>query len=154
MQKTYPAMIGSVDNLKAVDGADIVILAVKPQVLKKVVTACANRIPQRSLIISIAAGITTQDIHRWMGSERPLVRCMPNTPSLVGQGAAGLYATKEVSQAQRTMAETVMQAVAKQVLWVNDEILIDVVTGISGSGPAYFFLILEAMRKLEGGDKG
>lgn len=149
MQKKYPAMVGSIDNLKAVNGADIVILAVKPQVLKKVISSCANQIPQHALIISIAAGITTQDMHRWMGSERPLVRCMPNTPSLVGEGAAGLYATKGVDQVQRTMAETVMRAVAKQVLWVTDEILIDVVTGISGSGPAYFFLVLEAMRKSE-----
>ncbi|ORZ10247.1 pyrroline-5-carboxylate reductase [Absidia repens] len=150
MQKKYPEMVGSADNFEVIDGADVVILAVKPQVLRQVLSSCSDLLLKNpsTLIISIAAGITTQDMHKWMHTDQPvnIVRCMPNTPSLVGEGAAGLYATQGVTKQQRDTAENIMQAVAKQVLWVKDEALIDSVTGISGSGPAYFFLIMEAMQ--------
>ncbi|KAI8338033.1 pyrroline-5-carboxylate reductase [Chlamydoabsidia padenii] len=150
MQTKYPDMVGSTDNVKVIDGANVVILAVKPQVLRQVLTSCSDILLKNpsTLIISIAAGITTHDMHKWLHTDQPvnIVRCMPNTPSLLGEGAAGLFATKHVTQQQRDLAESIMRAVAKQVLWVDDEAHIDSVTGISGSGPAYFFLIMEAMQ--------
>lgn len=151
MQNKYPEMVGTADNFQVIDGADVVILAVKPQVLRQVLSSCSDVLLKNpsTLIISIAAGITTQDMHRWLHTDQPtnIVRCMPNTPSLLGEGAAGLFATDGVTQQQREVAENIMRAVAKEVLWVEDEAQIDSVTGISGSGPAYFFLIMEAMRK-------
>lgn len=152
MESKYPELVSSQDNLSILEGADVIILAVKPQVLKSVIEASSKTILEKaptSLIISIAAGITTQDIYKWMNTSQPvnLVRCMPNTPSLIGEGAFGLYATPHVNQEQRQMTESIMRAVAKQVLWVDGENLIDSVTGVSGSGPAYFFLIMEALRK-------
>ncbi|KAI8097739.1 pyrroline-5-carboxylate reductase [Halteromyces radiatus] len=150
MQTKYPELNGSADNFQAIEGADVVILAVKPQVLRQVLSSCATALLKNpnTLIISIAAGITTQDIYKWMNTDQPasIVRCMPNTPSLLGEGAIGLYATESVSQQQRMASENIMRAVAKEVLWVDNEALIDSVTGISGSGPAYFFLIMEAMQ--------
>ncbi|CAO3635038.1 unnamed protein product [Cunninghamella blakesleeana] len=150
MQKKYPDILGSDNNLKVIDGADIVILAVKPQVLRKVLQETSQALLKNpnTLIVSIAAGITTQDIYKWMNTDQPvnLVRCMPNTPSLIGEGAFGLYANQNVNEEQRLLTENIMRAVAKQVIWVDEEHLIDSVTGISGSGPAYFFLIMEAMQ--------
>lgn len=147
MQSKYPEMVGSDNNQETVDGANVVILAVKPQVLRSVVSDL--KLKADTLIVSIAAGITTADIYKWMNTTDPaaIVRCMPNTPALVGEGAVGLFATDAVNEDQRSMTEDIMKAVAKQVSWVEDESLIDTVTGISGSGPAYFFLIMEAMRK-------
>jgi pyrroline-5-carboxylate reductase len=151
MQSKYPDMVGSRDNHQVCDGADVVILAVKPQVLRSVVSDLGYLVTNKPdlLIVSIAAGITTKDIYKWLNISTPasIVRCMPNTPALVGEGAVGLFATDHVDQDQRNMTEEIMKAVAKQVSWVEDESLIDTVTGISGSGPAYFFLIMEAMRK-------
>ncbi|KAL7317267.1 hypothetical protein PS15m_003648 [Mucor circinelloides] len=146
MQSKYPEMIGSDNNQEIVDGANVVILAVKPQVLRSVVSDL--KLKADTLIVSIAAGITTADIYKWMNTTDPaaIVRCMPNTPALVGEGAVGLFATDAVNEDQRNMTEDIMKAVAKQVSWVEDESLIDTVTGISGSGPAYFFLIMEAMQ--------
>jgi pyrroline-5-carboxylate reductase len=151
MQSKYPDMIGSRDNHHICEGADVVILAVKPQVLRSVVCDLGHLITSKPdlLIVSIAAGITTKDIYKWLDIESPasIVRCMPNTPALVGEGAVGLFATDHVNEDQRNMTEEIMKAIAKQVSWVEDESLIDTVTGISGSGPAYFFLVMEAMRK-------
>lgn len=147
MQGKYPDLVSATDNAAAVKGADVVILAVKPQVLRSVIQTLAPSFEPTTLIISIAAGITTDDMQRWLsGISLPIVRCMPNTPALIGEGAMGLYATHTVTQEQRALAESIMHAVAKQVSWVNKECLIDTVTGISGSGPAYFFLIMEAMQ--------
>ncbi|KAF9347951.1 hypothetical protein BGX34_002790 [Mortierella sp. NVP85] len=134
--------------------ADVVILAVKPQVLKHVVTDLRTVLQARQpLIISIAAGIQTSTIAKFMTEGTPfqpkdmppVIRVMPNTPSLVNEGAAGLYATLDATREQRQLAESLMAAVSKQVSWVENETLIDTVTGISGSGPAYFFLMMEAM---------
>ena len=134
--------------------ADVVILAVKPQVLKHVVTDLRAVLQARQpLIISIAAGIQTGTIAKFMTEGTsfqpkdmpPVIRVMPNTPSLVNEGAAGLYATLDATREQRHLAESLMAAVSKQVSWVENENLIDTVTGISGSGPAYFFLMMEAM---------
>ncbi|KAG0309693.1 hypothetical protein BGZ98_009451 [Dissophora globulifera] len=139
--------------------AEIVILAVKPQVLRPVLVDLAPVLKARHLlIISIAAGIDTGAIARFMieglpsstattdaKSLPPVIRVMPNTPALVLEGAAGLYATADATEEHRRAAESLMAAVSKQVSWVETESLIDTVTGISGSGPAYFFLMMEAM---------
>ncbi|ORY97797.1 pyrroline-5-carboxylate reductase [Syncephalastrum racemosum] len=147
MQGKYPDLVSATDNAAAVKGADVVILAVKPQVLRSVIQTLAPSFEPTTLLISIAAGITTDDMQRWLsGVSLPIVRCMPNTPALIGEGAMGLYATHTVTQEQRALAESIMHAVSKQVSWVSKECLIDTVTGISGSGPAYFFLIMEAMQ--------
>lgn len=151
MQSKYPQLVSSKDNCEIVQGSDVVILAVKPQVLRSVVTNDLSKLIKTNpslLIISIAAGITTQDIYKWLNTEESasIVRCMPNTPALVGEGAVGLYATQSVNAEQRETAEGIMKSIAKQVSWVSKESLIDTVTGISGSGPAYFFLIMEAMQ--------
>ncbi|KAG0339526.1 hypothetical protein BG004_006779 [Podila humilis] len=136
--------------------ADVVILAVKPQVLRSVVEDLGGILrTKKPLVISIAAGIETIAIARFMAegthvdfrSLPPVIRVMPNTPSLVLEGAAGLYATTDATPAQRNLAESLMSAVSKQVSWVEHEPLIDTVTGISGSGPAYFFLMMEAMEE-------
>lgn len=150
MQSKYPDLIGSKDTLTTVEGADIIVLAVKPQVLKSVVAQLGptfNKNPS-ILLISIAAGITTKDIYKWLNVAHKvsIVRCMPNTPALIGEGAVGLYATEDVTQAQKSLTENIMNSIAKKVSWVNKEALIDTVTGISGSGPAYFFLMMEAMQ--------
>lgn len=135
--------------------AQVVILAVKPQVLRSVVEDLAKTLRSRSpLVISIAAGIETSAIARFMAAGLPegatdklppVIRVMPNTPALVLEGAAGMYATEEATLEHRQVAESLMAAVSKQVSWVESESLIDTVTGISGSGPAYFFLMMEAM---------
>ncbi|KAF8965163.1 hypothetical protein BGZ46_000650 [Entomortierella lignicola] len=136
--------------------AEVVILAVKPQVLRSVVVDIAPALRSlKPLVISIAAGIETSAIARFMAegaSEAvqpkdlpPVIRVMPNTPALVLEGAAGMYATADTTAEQRQVAESLMGSVSKQVSWVESETLIDTVTGISGSGPAYFFLMMEAM---------
>jgi pyrroline-5-carboxylate reductase len=133
------------DNGQAVNGADLVVLAVKPQVMPSVVkdlAAAANA--QRPLMLSIAAGITAPDIARWLGYDAAIVRTMPNTPALVSSGITGMYANSAVTPEQRTAADSVMQAVG-QTVWLDDEALLDAVTAISGSGPAYFFLLIELL---------
>ncbi len=134
-------------NLEAVSGADIVILAVKPQMLKKVVRELADTLAtNKTLIISIAAGIKTDHIRDWVRADSPVVRVMPNTPALVKSGAAALYATDSVSEQQRDIAESIMRSTGL-TLWLQDESLMDAVTAVSGSGPAYFFLVMEAMEE-------
>ena len=126
--------------------ADIVVLAVKPQVLAEVAGSIAEAVQQtRPLVISIAAGIRTTDIDRWLGGNVALVRTMPNTPALVGSGATALFAVDTVSDEQHDMAESIMRA-AGLALWVDEEKDLDAVTAVSGSGPAYFFLVMEAMQ--------
>jgi pyrroline-5-carboxylate reductase len=147
MKSKYPDIQSSADNLAVIANADVVILAVKPQVLHTVVTGIADTLQvNKPLVVSIVAGIAAADIDRWIGgSQSAIVRCMPNTPALVGEGAAGLYATETVTAQQKNMAEKIVDAIAKESTWVENETLIDAVTAISGSGPAYFFLIMEAM---------
>ncbi|WP_287028444.1 pyrroline-5-carboxylate reductase [Pseudomonas sp. UBA6310] len=130
-------------NAEAIEGADVIVLATKPQVMKSVCLALAPNLREGQLIVSIAAGITAASIESWLG-ERPLVRCMPNTPALLRQGASGLYANPRVSGEQRAQAEQLLSAVGL-VEWLDEERLIDAVTAVSGSGPAYFFLLIEAM---------
>lgn len=136
------------DNPTAIKDADLVVLAVKPQVMKQVLAPLVPLFAEaRPVLMSIAAGVTIDMLRKWAG-ELPLVRCMPNTPSLVGTGAAGLYATDAVDADGRALATTVMEAVGTAT-WVEDEALIDAVIAASGSGPAYFFRIMELM--IEGG---
>jgi pyrroline-5-carboxylate reductase len=130
-------------NADAVAGADIVLLAVKPQVMQQVCRDLAAHLHPDQLIVSIAAGISCASLSSWLGTRR-VVRCMPNTPALLRQGVSGLYANPEVSPAQRQQAEQLLGAVG-MVIWLQDEQLIDAVTAVSGSGPAYFFLLMEAM---------
>ncbi|KAI8988660.1 pyrroline-5-carboxylate reductase [Pilobolus umbonatus] len=150
MKNKYPELVGSSDTASTVEGADIIVLAVKPQVLKSVVTQLGSTFIKKpsTLLISIAAGITTEDIYKWLDVKQSvsIVRCMPNTPALIGEGAVGLYATEHVNEEQKDLTENIMTSIAKKVSWVKEESLIDTVTGISGSGPAYFFLIMEAMQ--------
>ncbi|CAD5106016.1 pyrroline-5-carboxylate reductase [Zestomonas carbonaria] len=131
-------------NAEAIQGADVVVLAVKPQVMKTVCQALAPNLSGNPLIVSIAAGITCASLENWLGAPRPIVRCMPNTPALLREGVSGLYANGEVSAAQKTLAEQLLSAVGL-ALWLEEEALIDAVTAVSGSGPAYFFLLIEAM---------
>ncbi|RXE49434.1 pyrroline-5-carboxylate reductase [Chromohalobacter israelensis] len=133
------------DNLAAVDGADVVVLAVKPQIMREVCHELRDTVQaQRPLIVSVAAGLNAATLENWLGGELAVIRCMPNTPSLVGQGAAGLFANARVSESQKQLATTLLEAVGL-VEWVADETLLEAVTAVSGSGPAYFFLIMEAL---------
>ncbi|WP_447554270.1 pyrroline-5-carboxylate reductase [Vreelandella sp. EE22] len=135
------------DNNEAVKGAEVVILAVKPQVMQDVCATLADAVQaQAPLVISIAAGLEAATIDAWLGGNTALVRCMPNTPSLVGVGASGLYANSAVTDTQRTLAGELLEAVGI-VEWVEDEALLDAVTAVSGSAPAYFFLMFEAMEE-------
>ena len=134
------------DNLAAVADADVVILAVKPQQLQGVTRQISSSWHKNKLLISIAAGIRLQDIARWLGQEQAaIVRAMPNTPSLVQAGATALCANDYVQTEQHELAESILRAVGL-VLWVKHEQQMDAVTALSGSGPAYFFLVIEAMQ--------
>jgi pyrroline-5-carboxylate reductase len=132
------------DNAAAVADADLVVLAVKPQVADAVLRPLAGPLAESgAVLLSIAAGVTVAMLRRWAGPV-PVVRCMPNTPALVGAGMSALYATDDVDAAGRTLATTVLEA-GGHALWVEDEALLDAVTATSGSGPAYFFRVMEAM---------
>lgn len=131
------------DNAEAILDADVIVLATKPQVLKDVCLALAPNLQDGQLLVSIAAGISCASLGNWLGA-RPIVRCMPNTPALLRQGVSGLYANAEVNPAQRELAEQLLAAVG-MALWLENEQQIDAVTAVSGSGPAYFFLLIEAM---------
>lgn len=131
------------DNTQAIDGADVVVLAVKPQAMKAVCEAIRPSLKPNQLVVSIAAGITCASMNNWLGAQ-PIVRCMPNTPALVRQGASGLFATAEVTAEQRQQAQELLSAVGI-ALWLNEEQQLDAVTAVSGSGPAYFFLLIESM---------
>jgi pyrroline-5-carboxylate reductase len=140
------SVITSPDNSAVIEGADAVILAVKPQQLHGVATLIAPAIHrQRPVVISIAAGIRETALRDWLGEGTAIVRCMPNTPAMVQSGATALYANTRVSEAQRSLAESVLRAVGL-TLWVDDEDQMDAVTALSGSGPAYFFLFMEALQ--------
>ena len=131
------------ENAEAVEGANVVVLAVKPQVMQAVCSNLASSLKPGQLIVSIAAGIGCASLERWLGN-RAIVRCMPNTPALLREGVSGLYANAQVSAAQRQQAEQLLSAVGLAV-WLDNEAQIDAVTAVSGSGPAYFFLLIEAM---------
>jgi pyrroline-5-carboxylate reductase len=133
------------DNAAAAAQAGVVVLAVKPQVMQGAARSVASAVAaQGALAISIAAGIRTAELARWLGAGAAVVRAMPNTPALLGCGATVLYAGDEVAPAQRELAESILSAVGS-VSWVQQEEQMDAVTALSGSGPAYFFLLIEAM---------
>ena len=133
------------ENASAVMGANVIVLAVKPQILQEVVTPLGALVAEaRPLLISVAAGVTCSSIERWVGGNPALIRVMPNTPALIGAGISALYANNNVSDGQGTLAEKIMAAVGKTV-WIKEETLMDAVTAVSGSGPAYFFYVMQAI---------
>lgn len=133
------------DARQAADGADIWVLAVKPQIMPAVCTQLADLAQARQpLLLSIAAGITATQLQRWCGGDVAVVRAMPNTPALLGAGVTGLYATGRVSTTQRAQASRLLQS-AGVTVWIEEETQMDAVTAVSGSGPAYVFLLAEAM---------
>ena len=135
------------NNHTVAENADIVVLAVKPQVIRDVGLDLADLIQHRQpLLISIAAGIRATDLQRWLGGSCALVRCMPNTPALVQSGATALWCNEHVSDEQKDLAESILRAVGL-ALWVESEDLMDSVTALSGSGPAYFLLVIEALQE-------
>lgn len=134
-------------NRDAATGANVVVLAVKPQQMREVVIDLGAAIKASGpVVLSIAAGITTSALAGWLGAETAIVRSMPNTPALIGRGTAALYANAAVSADGRALAATIMAAVGK-VHWLEDESLMDAVTALSGSGPAYVFKLIEVLEK-------
>lgn len=131
------------DNNAAISDADVIMLAVKPQVLAKV-TQGFTQVSNQQLVISIAAGVGCESLSQWLGPTVPIVRCMPNTPALVRVGACGLFANAATTDRQRAMAEAIMSSVGVAV-WLEHEEQMHAVTAVSGSGPAYFFYLMEAM---------
>lgn len=134
------------DNIELASQCDVVVLAIKPQILSIVCKELRAHIDHQPLIISIAAGVRATDINRWLGGNTAIVRTMPNTPALLGKGATGMMANDIVSNEQKALAEQILGAVS-QCLWVEDEKMLDAVTALSGSGPAYLFLMIESMAK-------
>lgn len=132
-------------NAEAVDGADVVLLTVKPNIVETACSEVAGNIGN-ALVISVAAGITLGSLQTWLGDHGAVVRCMPNTPALEGQGMTGAYPGPAVSNAQKELAAQVLGAVGS-LIWVPAESDLDAVTAVSGSGPAYFFLLMELMQK-------
>ncbi len=135
------------DNAAVAARADILVFAVKPQMLAAAARAVAVAVQRRRpLIVSVAAGVRLDDLERWLGGNLPVVRTMPNTAVLVGAGACGMFANPRVDQTMREQAESILRAVGVAV-WVEREELLDAVTALSGSGPAYFFLMMEALEQ-------
>lgn len=133
------------DNAQLLRDCAAVVLAVKPQVMRDVLAPLAAALPDTPpLIISVAAGIRVASIEEWLGRRLAVIRVIPNTPSLVGEGASGLYANELASATQRDAAAALMQAVGI-VAWLDSDAQVDTATGIAGSGPAYFMLFMEAM---------
>ena len=126
--------------------AEVLVLAVKPQTMRVVCIEIAN-IGATHLMISVAAGVRTAQLERWLSDGAAIVRCMPNTPALIGEGITGLFANKLVNKRQKELAQSIMDAVGLTV-WLSNEKDIDTVTALSGSGPAYFFLLMEAMQEV------
>ncbi|CAO3615300.1 unnamed protein product [Cunninghamella blakesleeana] len=172
MKHEYPTIHGSSypDETILMD-SDMIILSVKPQHLSQVIPTITPILLKQpdTLLVSIAGGITIQQMLSWMKEKinkghhhdennkkkedqvmnvnhHPIIRCMPNTAAFIGESAVGLYATEDVTKDQCHMVEQVMSTIAKKVIWVKNEDLLHTITGVSGSGPAYFFLIMEAMK--------
>lgn len=137
----------STDNLRAIEKANVVVLAVKPQVMPSLLAECASALSMDGrIILSIAAGITATDLEKSLGADCDIIRAMPNLAAMVGSAATGLYAHPSVSQSARDMAEMIMRSVGVTV-WVEQESHMDIVTALSGSGPAYFFYFMDVFAK-------
>ncbi|OUR82097.1 pyrroline-5-carboxylate reductase [Cycloclasticus sp. 46_120_T64] len=135
----------TLDSLVLAEKVDVLVLAVKPQHMQTVAEVISSAVQQKQpVLVSIAAGIRVDALERWLGSGLALVRCMPNTPALVKTGATGLYANAQVTESQKDQVESLLRAVGVTV-WVATEQELDAVTALSGSGPAYFFLMMEAL---------
>lgn len=138
------------DNARAVAGATLVVLAVKPYQAQAVLEALAPQLSAaRPLVVSIAAGVRLASLQAWCGAGVPVLRAMPNRPALVGAGVTALYAPAGVTAGQRAAAERLARAVG-EALWVSEEDQLDLVTALSGSGPAYFFLLAQLMAEAAG----
>lgn len=124
---------------------DVIVLAVKPQQMREALPPLADRLKSQ-LVVSIAAGLRLADLRRWLGGHKRLVRAMPNTPALIGAGITGLYAASAVSKGEREAAEQILGAVGS-TLWVDDEAMMDGITAVSGSGPAYVFYFIAALQE-------
>ena len=138
----YPVHIATAPDA-AMQRAEVLIVAVKPQDAKAALASISGNL-QGKLVVSIAAGITLAALSRWLGGHRKLVRCMPNTPALIGAGIAALYALPEVNSREKKTAEGILAAVG-EVVWVPEERLLDAVTAVSASGPAYVFWFIEQL---------
>ncbi len=145
LHRQHSGIVTTQQNEEAIEGADVIVLAVKPQIIKSVAQNLAGALVGRNpLFISIVAGTRSSDLMRWLNGSFAVVRCMPNTPALVGSSASGLFANTLVSSDQRETAESILRAVGLTV-WISSETLMDAVTAVSGSGPAYFLRVMEAV---------
>ncbi len=133
-------------NDELVEKVDVVVLAIKPQVMQLVSEKLQHKFDKKLLFVSIAAGISQTSLAEWLGQDVAIVRCMPNTPALVLTGATALHANAVVTAEQKDLAENILRAVGIS-LWVEEESELDAVTAVSGSGPAYYFLLMEAMEE-------
>jgi pyrroline-5-carboxylate reductase len=146
LQDCY-AIETTADSLYAASAASLIVLAVKPQILATVAREIAPSLAHKPTIVSIAAGIPVVALEKWLGHGLSLIRAMPNTPAMVQNGATGLFANGVLESQQKDRVEKIFNAVG-YTCWVDREELIDAVTAVSGSGPAYFFLIFELMQKI------
>lgn len=145
LRREFRGVAISDDNSMVAAGADILLFAVKPQILKSVCRGLAEDVQQRRpLIVSIAAGPRIADIDAWLGGELSIVRVMPNQPALVDQGVSALIANERASEHERAQAGRIMSAVG-EIVWLDDENLMDAVTAVSGTGPAYFYLLIDIL---------
>jgi pyrroline-5-carboxylate reductase len=136
------------DNASLAKQCDVLVLAVKPQIMSDVAIPLGQiDRPAEQIVISVAAGVTLESMGSWFGADSALVRVMPNQPALIGEGMSGLCATSNVSHSGKALATYVMEATGK-ALWLDDEKLMDTVTAVSGSGPAYFYLVMEIMQEV------
>jgi pyrroline-5-carboxylate reductase len=138
----WPVRISTAPDA-ALQGADVLVIAVKPQDMRAALASISG-FSKEKLVVSVAAGIGIDALSRWLGGHRRIVRCMPNTPGLIGAGITGLYAAPEVGKGEREKAETILRAVG-EVVWLPEERLIDPVTAVSASGPAYVFWFIEQL---------
>jgi len=138
----YPVHLSTAPDA-ALQGAEVLVLAVKPQDMKAAL-ASVSGFSKEKLVVSVAAGITLKTLARWLDGHRKIVRCMPNTPALIGAGITGLYASPEVGKNEKEKAETILRAVG-EVVWMPEERLLDPVTAVSASGPAYVFWFIEQL---------
>ena len=138
----YPVHVSTAPDA-ALQGAEVLVLAVKPQDMQHALASLSG-FSKEKLVVSVAAGITLQSLSRWLDGHRKIVRCMPNTPGLIGAGISGLYASPDVGEAERKKAESILRAVG-EVVWLAEERLLDPVTAVSASGPAYVFWFIEQL---------